>query len=450
MLCVLGASPHACAPHAPAPACARTSAVPASAQHFTALRYAQSRLKQSNTQTATVYNAQRNPASKLLCTDSFTKGAPMRLSSHSLSRWTAWLMLAALPHLAFAQIYIGQTSGFTGPSEASVKELTDGARLYLDAVNARGGVNGQKIELISLDDKFDPKLAAENSRKLITEHNVLALFLTRGTPHTQAVLPLLSEHQIALIGPSSGAMLLHKPVNPWVFNVRATYQREASHAVNHLSTIGLTRIGVIQVDDSFGNDAAEGARLGFERVGKKPVLHERYNREKWDFTEIARRVKASEAQAVLFLGSGKAVMDGIAAVRATGSAAQFVTLSNNASRGFVKGLKENARGTIITQVFPYERSFAAPMVKEAIELAAARDASEVTPAMLEGFAAAKVLVAALRMAGPAPNRRKVQQALNGMHKYNLGGLEVDFSPTDHTGLDFVDLSIVGPNGKLIR
>lgn len=375
----------------------------------------------------------------------------MNHSLRTLARcWLALVFCAALSLSAQAQILIGQTAGFTGVSEASVKELTDGARLYLEAVNARGGVHGQKLELISLDDRFDPKIAHDNARKLITEHNVTALFLTRGTPHTQAVLPLLDEHQIALIGPSTGAMLLHKPVHPWVFNVRATYQREADRAVRHLSLIGLTRIAVIQVNDSFGNDAAQGARTGFEAVGKRPVLHERYDREKWEFTEFARQVKSTEAQAVLFLGSGKAVMDGVDAIRKTGSAAQIVTLSNNASRGFVNGLKQHGRGTIITQVFPYERSFAAPMVKEAIELAKARDGSEVTPAMLEGFAAAKVLVVALRAAGPAPSRRKVQQALNGMGKFNLGGLELDYSPGDHTGLDFVDLSIVGPNGKLIR
>jgi ABC-type branched-subunit amino acid transport system substrate-binding protein len=64
---------------------------------------------------------------------------------------------------AQAQILVGQTAGFTGTSAVGVKEITDGAVLYIDAVNARGGVNGQKIELVQLDDKFDPKLAAENA-----------------------------------------------------------------------------------------------------------------------------------------------------------------------------------------------------------------------------------------------------------------------------------------------
>ena len=95
---------------------------------------------------------------------------------------------------AQAQILIGQTAGFSGPVAAGVKETSEGARLYLDAVNAQGGINGQKIELIALDDKFDPKLASENARTLITEKNVVALFMSRGTPHSQAIIPLLEQY----------------------------------------------------------------------------------------------------------------------------------------------------------------------------------------------------------------------------------------------------------------
>ncbi|MFN7864128.1 MAG: ABC transporter substrate-binding protein, partial [Curvibacter sp.] len=104
------------------------------------------------------------------------------------------LLLALASAAAQAQILIGQTAGFSGPVAAGVKETTDGARLYIDAVNARGGVAGQKIELtISLDDRFDPKQAAENARILIEERNVAALFLSRGTPHSEAIMPLLDK-----------------------------------------------------------------------------------------------------------------------------------------------------------------------------------------------------------------------------------------------------------------
>lgn len=364
----------------------------------------------------------------------------------------AWGLAAALvwPAAAWSQVRIGQTAGFSGPVAAGVKETTDGARLYFDAVNARGGVNGQPVELVSLDDKFDPQLAAENARALANDKQVVSLFLTRGTPHTQAILPVLAEARLPLVGPSTGAMVLHRPVNPWLFNVRATYQRESERAVQHLNLIGMDRIGVLHVDDSFGADLLEGAQKGFTSVGKSALFVEKFDRAKWDFSGIATRIAASGAQAVLFIGSGVAVADGIAAIRKAGSRAQIITNSNNASAGFVKSLGPHAAGTIVTQVFPNERSLSVAMVKEAADLAKAKGLEGVSPAMLEGFAAAKVLVAGLQRAGANPTRAKLRDALEGMSRLDIGGLEVGYGPADHTGLEFVDLSIIDSSGKFRR
>ena len=92
------------------------------------------------------------------------------MSMRFLPWCAASLLLAGLA--CQAQMRIGQTAGFSGPVAAGVKETTEGAQLYLDAVNAAGGIRGQKIELLSLDDKFEPKLAAANAEKLIVEQNV--------------------------------------------------------------------------------------------------------------------------------------------------------------------------------------------------------------------------------------------------------------------------------------
>jgi ABC-type branched-subunit amino acid transport system substrate-binding protein len=360
--------------------------------------------------------------------------------------------VVALAASAFAQadIVVGQTSGFTGAVASGVKENTEGARLYIEWVNANGGVNGQRIELVSLDDKFEPKLAAENARKLIVEKQAVALFLNRGTPHTEAIRPLLEEFKVPLVAPSTGAMILHKPVHPWIFNVRATYQREAEKAITHLATIGVTRIALVHVDDSFGADCATGAQKGYERAHLAPLFVDKFDRSKPDFSGIARRVKDSNAQAVFLIGSAGAVTDGTKMIREAGSRAQIVTVSNNASGGFIKQMGEYARGTIVTQVFPYERSLAAPIVKEANDLAKKHNIAAVTPAMLEGYAGAKVLVEGLRRAGPNPTRARLQQALEGMRRVDIGGLEVTYSPTDHTGLEYADLSIIGPDGKFQR
>jgi len=351
---------------------------------------------------------------------------------------------------ASAQIIVGQTAGFTGAVAATVKEATDGAKLYIDSVNAKGGVNGQKIEHVMLDDKFDPKLAAANARTLISEKGAVALFLTRGTPHNEQIIPVLDELKVPLVGPSTGAMLLHDPVRRNVFNVRSTYQREAEKAVSLLGSIGITSIGVLHVDDTFGADALVGIKAGFEGAKLKPVFLGKYDRSKPDFAHLSLDVRNTSPQAVMVVGSGTHVVDALKAIRATGSRAQLVTLSNNASGGFVKALGENARGTIITQVFPNERSIASPLIKEILALAKAKNLTDVSPAMVEGYTTAKVLVEGLRRAGKDPTGEKVRAALEGIRGYDLGGLEVGYSASDHTGLDFVDLSIINKDGKFTR
>ena len=128
----------------------------------------------------------------------------------------------------------------------------------------------------------------------------------------------------------------------------------------------------------------------------------------------------------------------------------MATLSNNASSGFVKALGEHARGTIVTQVFPNERSINSPLVREVLALAKTRGHPDVSPATIEGFAAAKVLVEGLRRAGPNPSGEKVRAGLEAIRGFDLGGMDVTYSATDHTGLDFVDLSIINQFGKFTR
>ena len=360
----------------------------------------------------------------------------MRVLPLSLCALVAGLLLGSG---ANAQILVGQTVGITGTVAATVGEADQGAQLVFDAVNAHGGIHGQRIELIRVDDAFDIRRTVENARQLIEDKQVLALFMTRGTPNTQALLPMLDKHEVALVGPSTGAIALHKPVPRHVFNVRATYQREAERAVTHLTSIGLRTFAVVHADDSFGQDALEGAKHGLTAAKLEPTAVVPADRIRPDYAAIVPKVAG--AQAVIWIGSGTAVADGIKALRAAGSAAQVVTLSNNAPSGFIKALGDASRGVIVTQVFPSERSVATPMVKDAMTAAKAKGIN-LSPAALEGYAAAKVLVEGLRRAGPNPTRQSVVAGLNSLRSFDLGGLEISYSPQDHSGIDYADLSII--------
>lgn len=141
---------------------------------------------------------------------------------------------------------------------------------------------------------------------------------------------------------------------------------------------------------------------------------------------------------------------GTRAIRDAGSKAQIVTLSNNASDGFIKLLGEHARGVIVTQVFPSERSVNHALTKEATDLARAKGLPGVSPAMMEGFTAAKVLAEGLRRAGAKPTGSKLRDALEEIRNFDLGGITIGYSDADHSGMDFTDLSIIDASGKFRR
>ena len=112
------------------------------------------------------------------------------------------------------EIILGRTADFSGQTSGPVKEGTHGAMLYIDWVNANGGVHGRKIVIEALDDGFDPKRAAANATTLIEQKQVLAIFFNRGTPHSEAILPIAMKHGVPLIAPSTGAALLRRPGQP--------------------------------------------------------------------------------------------------------------------------------------------------------------------------------------------------------------------------------------------
>lgn len=370
------------------------------------------------------------------------------MKKNSIFKFTLAILLNVCG-ISHSQILIGQTSSFSGPSAGAVAENTRGAKLYIDAVNAKGGVNGSKLELLSMDDKWDAGVAVKNAKTLILEKKVVALFLNRSTNLTEAILPVLDEYSVPLIAPTSGASFLHSPVKRNVFNVRAPLKREAFKAVLHLASMNNTRIAVMHANDGFGEDAVAGAKEGFSATGISPKFIAVYDRKSPNFEELAARAVQEDVQAVLLFGPSNVVAKTTALMRQQGSKAQIVTLSNNAAAGFIEDMGHNAPGTIVTQVMPSERNVSVAVVREATALAR-QGGVELSPSLLEGFLAAKVLVEGIRRAGPGVTREKLRNALESITSYDAGGLQISYSQNDHSGLDFVDISIVTVDGRFRR
>jgi branched-chain amino acid transport system substrate-binding protein len=363
---------------------------------------------------------------------------------------------AALGGTAYAQgvtnkeILIGQTAGFTGSLAGIVAELTGGAKLYLNWVNDNGGVNGRKIILESLDDgSVDPKRAGENARKIVAEKPPLAFFLSRATPHSEVVAAVAKENGIPLIAPSTGAMLFHVPVNPLVFNVRAKYQTEVEKALEHLATVGINKIAIVHVNDSFGKDGLEGFNRKMLELNLKPVAVVSYERATIEMVKPAEELIKANPQAVILVATGKSAPNLIVRMRKAGNTTQFVAISNNSAKSFVDDLGPHARGVMMTQVFPNPKKSGAPIAHEMRKLAQGKEVV-LSYAAMEGFAAAKVLVEGIRRAGKNPTRASLIAALDGLRDFDLGGVSVSYSKQDHTGAEYVEMSMIDSRGEFLQ
>lgn len=348
-------------------------------------------------------------------------------------------------------ILIGQTIGLTGTVAGTVKEMNEGAHAYIAAVNKQGGVNGRKIELRTLDDQYLPEKALANAKTLIEKDKVFALFQSRGTPHTLAILPELAATKVPLIAPSTGAESLHTPVNRWVFNVRAKYQDEVVKAIEHFNTLGFKNIGLLtyEKDDALGLDGLNGFNRGMAEYKLKPAFIEIFPRIKPNINEVALKLVNAKPDALVIVSSGSNTVDVIKAIRAHGGRMQIMTLSNNSSQDFIKDLGPDAAGLILSQVTPPPNLSSSGLGKE-FQAAAKASSATVSYAGLEGYLSAKVMVEGLRRAGRNLTRDSFIRGLESMQRVDMGGLSVTYSDKDHTGSNFVELTLIGKDGRYVR
>lgn len=346
-------------------------------------------------------------------------------------------------------ILIGQTVGLTGIVAGPVKEMNEGANAYFNAVNKSGGVNGRQIKLLTIDDKFDPALTALNAEELIGNRHVFALFQGRGTPHTLGILPILAAHNVPLIAPGTGAAAIREPVNHWVFNIRAQYQDEVSKAVVEFATIGMKNIGLLYVDDTFGQDGLEGFKKGMAANKLTPAVITTFARVNPDYAATADTVIKANPQALIIVSSSKNTIEVIKAFRAAGSHIQIMTLSNNSSESFVKELGPSGQGVIVSQVVPAPDLLSSALGQE-FKAAAKASGATVSYAAMEGFINAKVLVEGLRRAGRNLTREGLIRALETMHHVDLGGVQITYGDNDHSGSKYVELTIIGKTGHFVR
>ncbi|MEO7642769.1 MAG: ABC transporter substrate-binding protein [Ramlibacter sp.] len=350
---------------------------------------------------------------------------------------------------------IGQVAPLTGTIAGTGDEYVAGGAAYFAHVNANGGIYGRKIRVVVKDDSYKPDQTLALTRQLLAEDKPIALFGFVGTGNVLALNKnkVLEDAGIALLAPYTGAQDLREPMNPNIFHIRASYADETARMVEHLHTIGLRRFAVMYQDDPFGKSGLAGAEAALQKLGLKSVAKGGYDRTKPEEVDSAvAAIAPADPDAIIMVSVNRASAAFIRKMREKGSKARLFSISVVNFKELLKNAGEdNARGIGISQVMPYPYSTLAPVAREFQGLMKQYQPEKVVSyASMESFIAAKILVEAIRRAGGNPTREKVISQLEKMNNYDAGGFKVSFSPENRVGSKFVEVTVIGPHGKLMR
>jgi len=356
---------------------------------------------------------------------------------------------AQVPGVTDTQVVLGQGAVFTGPAQELGIQMRDGALAYFNYINAQGGVHGRKIVLKSVDDRYEPDGAIAATKKLIEEEKVFALFGYVGTPTFVAAAPILTKAQVPLVAAFTGAEALRDPLNRYVFNVRASYYDETEQIIQHLTSMSVDKIAVFYQNDAYGKAGLEGVNRALKRRNMKDVGQTTVERNTVDVAKAVADMKKAQPQAVIMVSAYKSCAAFIKEMQKAGMNPSFWNVSFVGSKALAKELDASGRGVQISQVVPFPWDSSVPVVKEYLKLIKAEN-KEPNYSSLEGFISAKVMVEGLRRAGKNPTREKLIAALETMDPYDVGGFKITYTPTDHRGSRFVDLTIISKEQKFVR
>jgi branched-chain amino acid transport system substrate-binding protein len=354
--------------------------------------------------------------------------------------------------IADKEIAIGQIIALTGPLADITPDIVNGAQAWFNVVNEKGGVNGRKVRLVTVDDGYVPANTVKAAHQLIDEDRVFALLNVTGTGNVTAIMPLLDQEKppMPLFGPITGADQLRDPAMTNLFHIRASYGDEVEKIVQHLSTLGIQRISVVYLDNGLGKSGLAGVQKAMDKRSMKIYSSASVQQDASDVDKAVTALHDSRPEVIIMITTGKATVDFIKKYNAQSKGMRFYSLSVMGTQATLRALGADGVGVVVTSVVPFPWSQSIPAAKE---YRAAMQKSGFTNLSFIGFEAflnAKAMTEGMRRAGRDLTRPRFVAALEGMKQVNLGGFEVGFSKSSHQGSRFVELTIIGPGEKFTK
>jgi branched-chain amino acid transport system substrate-binding protein len=373
---------------------------------------------------------------------------------------------ASAPGVSAKEIRIGMSAAFKGAAAGLGTEFYRGAQACYDEVNARGGVYNRMISVVGLDDHYEPLPCVKNTIQLLEKESVFFLSNYVGTPTLTRALPVIkryADQHVVLVGNFTGAQPQREtPYAEQVFNIRASYRQEMAALVDRFWQLGARNLGVYAQADAYGRSGTDGVSRALAARGARVAAETTYQRGarfEDDMTPAVNALRRAGADAVLCTGAYQGCGAFVRTARDLGWNVPISNVSFVGSDAMLRLLvqhgkasgRDYTRALVNSQVVPSHDDLTLPGVVEYRGLME-RHNPAVPPALrdetytpqrysfisLEGYVNARVVVEALRRAGPNPSRAGFRYALESLRGFDLGiGAALTFGPERHQGLDGV-------------
>jgi ABC-type branched-subunit amino acid transport system substrate-binding protein len=347
------------------------------------------------------------------------------------------------------RILFGQSAAFEGPAAALGLGMREGILASFNEVNATGGVNGRRLELISYDDGYEPEKAIANTKRLINDDGVFALVGEVGTPTSNAAQPITTEAGVPFIGPFTGAAFLRNPSLGNVINIRGSYDQETEAWIEHLTIdLGVSRIAILYQDDTFGRAGLSGVSKAMEKRGMKLVAEGTFERNTIAVKTALLAIRKAGPEAVVMVGPYKPCAEFIKLAHRLKLDAIFVNVSFVGANALAKELGEDGKGVVVTQVVPFPGDMSIPLVARYQKaLKAANPDAQIGFVSLEGYMVGRLVIEALgKMKGPV-TRAGLLSTIKEVGTFDLGGITLTYGPDDNQGMDQVFFTVIQADGS---
>ena len=191
----------------------------------------------------------------------------------AFSTSAAWAQKKYDPGASDTEIKIGNIMPYSGPASA-YGAIGKAEAAYFKMINDEGGINGRKIDFISLDDGYSPPKAVEDARRLVEQEQVLLIFSSLGTPSNSAIHKYMNAKKVPQLFVATGASKWNDPQHfHWTMGWQPNYQTEAGIYAKHiLETTPNAKIAVLYQNDDYGKDYLEGFEKGLGAKAKTMIV----------------------------------------------------------------------------------------------------------------------------------------------------------------------------------